>query len=101
MAAVDWSSVLRKRWVPYALLALGFALIPLVGWQVRVGTPEPACTGIGFGCNLSPEDAGRLWQYLYAGELVVVTALVGLLELGRSRLALARTWVATAGLVIG
>jgi len=91
---------LRSAPLPYLVILAALVLTPLVGPLIRAVKSQPVCTGIDFGCDLSPEDEGWLWQWIYFSELVVLLVLVALLHLGRGRLALVRAWTAICGVTL-
>lgn len=93
-------SRLQHAWVPWVTLGAALLLAPAYGWMATVATRReyddhpPSCTGIGFGCELSPGGMGWLTAIVYIGAVVLVGVAIALLHYGGSRLALARAVVA-------
>lgn len=98
-------AILRRTWLPYVVIGVAFLATPLVaaassaGQQAKYQEEPPPCYGIGWGCNLDPESVGLLMGGAYVVALAGLLLIVGLLQLGGARLALARSTVA-AGPVI-
>lgn len=93
-------TTLRRPWLPYAVIAGALLATPLVvaasaaGQRAKYQEEPPPCYGIGWGCNLDPESVGLLMGGAYVVALTGLLLVVGLLQLGGERLALARTTVA-------
>lgn len=95
-------AILRRIWLPYAVIGVALLATPLVvamstaGQRAKYQEEPPPCYGIGWGCNLDPESAGLVTGGAYAVALAGLLLIVGLLQLGGARLALARSIVAAA-----
>jgi len=96
---------LRARWLPWATLLAAAVLTPVAAWlgalaaRREYASDPPSCYGIGWGCDLSPNDQGSLAAIFYVAYLVVLAIVVGLLHHGGNRLAPARALVAFGGVL--
>jgi hypothetical protein len=93
-------ALLRRTWLPYAVLGVALVATPLVvavsaaGQRARYQDEPPPCYGIGWGCSLDPESVGLLMGGAYVVALAGLLLIVGLLHLGGPKLALARSILA-------
>ena len=97
-------TILRRKWLPYAVIGVALLATPLVvalstaGQRATYQEEPPPCYGIGWGCNLDAESVGLLMGGAYVMALASLLLIVGVLQLGGPRLALARSTVAAGPL---
>lgn len=98
--------VMTQRWFPWvvlgiaALMALPFRLVTEWSTSAAYADSPPSCYGIGWGCSLSPDDAGMLAAFLWLLALAAVAVILLITEFFWQRVALGRSILSLVAAVL-